>query len=269
MHRLIARPTAARRRSSLFANGLLAGLLAAALSFAAAPALATPITVGGAGGPAFQVDPIYFTAFDSFGLTGPGNGPDYFATSPVTFLSVGNAAGIDLTLSQVLQEPVYQHPQDPSNSQNPLTNGGVPTSPTAALPFVADSIWTLTNTSGQAIEDALLLFTKASGSTGYPAVNVALDDFLYSTLQYESQSAGTLYFGALPLGDLAPGAEVSVRVRYVVADPLLFDGVHDFIMPPFGLSALAKGSYVPEPGTAVLVIAGLAMLRLRARGARA
>jgi hypothetical protein len=245
------------------------GLLAAALALAAAPALATPITVGGAGGPAFQIDPIYFTAFDSFGLTGAGShGPDYFAFSPVTFLSVGNASGMALTLTQLLQEPVYQHPQDPSNSQNPLTNGGVATSPTAALPFVADSMWTLTNTSGQALEDVLLLFTKATGATGYPAVDVALDDFIYSTLLYRSQTAGNLYFGALPLGNLAPGAEVSVRVRYVVADPLLFNGV-DFVMPPFGLSALAKGSYIPEPGTALLVMAGLALLRLRARGARA
>jgi len=57
-------------------------------------------------------------------------------------------------------------------------------------------------------------------------------------------------------------------VRYVVSDPLLFDGVN-YTMPPFGLSALDKGSYVPEPGTAALLIAGLAMLRLRTRGSRA
>ena len=240
-------------------------LLAIAFGLAATPAFASPITIGGAGGPAFQVDPIYFNAFDSFGLTGPGAGPDYYATSPVSFLSVGNAPGMDLTLAQDLQKPVYQHPQDPANSQNPLTNGGAPSSPTAAVPFVADSTWTLTNTSGQALEDVLLLFTQVTGSTGYPAVDVALDDFVYDTLQYQSQTAGILYFGALPLGDLAPGGQVSVNVRYIVADPLLFDGVQNFIMPPFGLSALVKGNYVPEPGTAVLLLMGLAVLRFRQR----
>jgi hypothetical protein len=228
---------------------------------------ATPIAIGGAGGPAFQVDPIYFQGFDVFGLTGPGNGPDYVATSPVTFYSVGGA-GADLSLAQVLQQPVYQHPQAPSISQNPLTNGGVPAAPTPAVPFVADSQWTITNTSGMPLEDVLLLFTKATAASGYPAVDVALDDFVYDVLEYHSASAGTLYFGALPLGDLSPGEHTTVTVRYVVADSLLFQG-SEYVMPPFGLSALAQGSYVPEPTTAVLTSMGLAMLGRRARRSRA
>jgi len=258
-----------KARMRNFNSRRAAALLTAALAITATPAFATPITIGGDGGPSFQVDPLYFTAYDAFGLTGPGNGADYFAQSPVTFLSVGNAPDMDLSLSQALQEPVYQHPQDPSNSQNPLTNGGNSTAPTAAVPFVADSNWTFTNTSGQALEDVLVLFTKATAATGYPPVDVALDDYFYSVLQYESQSAGTLYFGALAIGDLLPGEQVTIPVRYIVADALLFDGVEDYIMPPFGLSALAKGSYIPEPGTALLLVTGLAMLRLRARGARA
>jgi hypothetical protein len=242
------------RRRALYWN------LALVIGLAASTATATPITVGGAGGPAFQIDPIYFKGFNQFGLTGPGAHADYFVSSPVLFLSVGNASGMDLTLTQVLQKPAYQHPQSPSNSQNPNTNGGVSTAPTAAVPFVADSNWIITNTSGRALDDILLLFTKASGATGYPSVDVALDDFLYDTLEYNSQTAGTLYFGALPLGDLAPGEQVSVLVRYVVADALLVVDTN-CVIPPFGLSAL---SYVPEPTTAVLLAAGLAMIGLRA-----
>jgi len=245
----------------------LYGKLALVIGLAASTAAATPITVGGAGGPAFQIDPIYFKGFNQFGLTGPGAHTDYFATSPVPFLSAGNASGMDLTLTQDLQKPAYQNPQSPSISQNANTNGGASTAPTAAIPFVADSNWTFTNTSGRALEDVLLLFTKASGATGYPSVDVALDDFLYGTLEYKSQTAGTLYFGALLLGDLAPGERVSVLVRYVVADALLFSG-QNFVIPPFGLSALAKGSYVPEPTTAVLLAAGLAVIGLRTLRAR-
>jgi hypothetical protein len=238
--------------------------LALVVGMAASTAMATPITVGGAGGAALQIDPIYFKGFNQFGLTGPGAYADYFATSPVPFLSAGAAAGMDLTVAQQdLFKPPFQHPQHPSNSRNPNTNGGVPSAPTNAVPFVADSRWIITNTSGHALDDVLLLFTKTSAATGYPSVDVALDDFLYDTLEYKSQTAGTLYFGALPLGDLAPGKQVSVLVRYVVADALLLSGTN-YVIPPLGLSGLAGGSYVPEPTTAILLAAGLAMLGLRA-----
>lgn len=239
-------------------------LCALVIAAGALPAAATPIVIGGAGGPSFTVDPIYFKGFDQFGLTGPGAGASYLATSPVPFLSVGAAAGMQLTLSQNLQQPVYQHPQYPSISQNPLTNGGIPTSPTDALPFVADSIWTITNTSGRDLRGVLLLFTKVAGATGYPSVDVALDDYFYETLRYESTTAGTLYFGVIKLGDLATNGQISFPVRYIVADPLLREAARD-VMPPFGLSALERGSYIPEPSTSVLVLVGLAML---GRGAR-
>ncbi len=246
------------------------GILALVIGLAASTATATPITVGGAGSSPFQVDPIYFKGFNQFGLTGPGAAANYTVQSPVPFLSAGNASGMDLTVTQDLQKPAHQHPQGPVNSRNPLTNGGVPTAPTAAVPFVADSRWIITNTSGRALDDVALLFTKASGATGYPSVDVALDDFLFDTLEYKSQTAGTLFFGALLLGDLAPGKQVSVLVRYIVADALLVSGPN-WVIPPFGLSALAN---VPEPTTAILLVGGLAGLGLRRapkarRGSRA
>lgn len=265
MHREM-RPRS-RKQTSRHWRGVLYLTLTLAIGLAASTAVATPITVGGAGGAAFQIDPIYFKGFDQFGLTGPGARIDYFATSPITFLSAGSAAGMALTVTQSLQKPAFQHPQSPSYSRNPNTNGGVSTAPTNAVPFVADSRWIITNTSGVALDDVLLLFTKSSGATGYPSVDVALDDFLYDTLEYESQTAGTLYFGALPLGDLAPGKQVSVLVRYIVADALLVSG-SNYVIPPFGLSALAKGSYVPEPATAMLLAAGLALIGVRAPRSR-
>lgn len=253
-----------RRRQGASSTWQLALACALAIAAGAAPAAAAPIMVGGAGGPAFAIDPLYFNGFDEFGLSGAGPNANYLAIAPLTFLSVGNAAGMNLTLSQQLQKPVYQHPQDPVNSQNPFTNGGIPSSPTTAIPFVADSTWTITNTSGRVLSGVLLLFTKATGATGYPPVDVALDAYFYQTLRYESATSGTLFFGAIALGDLAVNQQISFPVRYVVADPLLFQG-NDYVMPPFGLSALERGSYIPEPGTSALLVLGLAMLGRRGR----
>jgi hypothetical protein len=232
------------------------------LAVSPAPVGATPITIGGAGGPAFQVDPLYFQGFGVFGLTGPGDhGVDYTAQAPVSFLSAG-AGSFDLSITQNLQLPPYQHPQDPGYSDNPMTNGGVPKNPTTAVPYVADSLWTVTNTTEGELHDVLLLFTKTIAATGYPAVDVALDDDLYSVLRYTSGGVDR-YYGALSLGDLAPAGEmgdsVQVRVRYIVAGAMpVLNG--SYTMPPLGVAGIRGGDYVPEPGSAVLLGAGLVAL---------
>ena len=113
------------------ASGLrVATVIAFVWAVASSPADA--LTIGGQGGAAFDVQPIWFTGFGQFGLSSAGDGVDYAASAPVTFLSIGPepGTGFDLALAQSLQQPVFQHPQDPANSQNPGTNGGVPSTPT-------------------------------------------------------------------------------------------------------------------------------------------
>lgn len=238
--------------------------VAAWLAVALGPlaAFATPITVGGAGGPSLTVDPLYFQGFNVFGLVGPGQGIDYYASAPQTFLSAGNAANMQLTVTQSLQQPPLQHPQDPANSQNPNLNQGVPFTPSAQTPVVADSLWTIRNDSGRLLEDVLLLFTRTIALPNYPSVDVALDDNLVTVLEFTSTNGTRRLYGTELLGDLAPGQTVDIRVRYIVAGPLpLIDG--ELLLPALGLAGLEGSQYVPEPGTLGLVLLGLAAIGLR------
>lgn len=240
-----------RGRSGFAAIGALAALAAAS------PAIG--LTIGGDGGPAFEVEPIYFTSFGEFGLSGPGSGPDYIAAAPVTFLSIEAApagAGIDLELTQILSQPVHQHPQDPANSENPGTNGGVPSTPTTAVPFVADSSWTVRNLTGRALDDLVLLFTRIIDDPGYPVVDVALDDNVYDVLQYTNASNVTRFYGAIALGDLAADASVNFGVRYIVSGALPIQN-DEYTMPRFGLAGIESPAQIPEPGTALLIALGL------------
>jgi PEP-CTERM motif len=247
-----------------------AGRGAAAFGLLLAFAIAGPakaLTVGGAGGPAFEVDPIYFTAFGQFGLSGPGaGGPNFAANAPITFLTIGTTPtpGLDLLLSQSLIEPVYQHPQDPANSQNPNTNGGVPSIPNMAVPFVADSSWSIQNLTGRPLDDFVLIFTRIIDEPGYPPVDVALDDNVYDVLQYTNASNVTRYFGAIGLGDLDAGETVNFVARYIVSGALpINDGKYQ--MPRFGLAGIESPRQVPEPGTALLLALGLAAIVRRGR----
>lgn len=217
---------------------------------------AAPIEIGTGGSNPFLVDPLYFIAPSPgnetpIGLEGPGDGvvipvsPNAFSIS-----ACGTGGGCDLSIAPNLILPVFQNPQNPAASSNPQTTPGTPTK---SVPFVADSTWTVQNTSGVAITDAWLLFTSVA-FTSLPVVDVALDQFVYSILAIPD-GATTGYYGGRLLGDLAAGESKALTVRYIVAGDLPESG-GSLLLQPFGVSGLL----VPEPASAALVSFGFAVL---------
>lgn len=164
--------------------------------------------------------------------------------------------GYDLTITQSLQT-VHQNPQA----------GG--SNPTESNPFIADSLWTATNTSGGVYgAPVLLLFTNVTLADypgglvpgGYPNLQVGLDGNLLDIVLYSY--AGTDYFfGAVDLGPLDPGESAQFTVRYIVSSgPMPIVG-NDIVMPPL----LVLGAVVPEPGTLALVLLGLGAVAIAGR----
>lgn len=178
------------------------------------------------------------------------SGVQTLCTGAGVFQAVASCAGhpgYQITISQNLQT-VHQFPQ---------ARG---TQPTAANPFIADSLWTATNTSGDTYKQVLLLFTSvnlapfpgAITQNGYPNLGVGLDGNLLDIVQYTA--GADYYFGAVDLGSLAPGQSRQFTVRYVVTSgpmPIISNQV---VMPPLKLLSVV----VPEPGTLALLFTGLA-----------
>lgn len=144
-------------------------------------------------------------------------------------------------------------------------------------PFTATSTWTAENTSDTNISDIVyLVFTTAGGrlidlSTGpvmadYDETQVGLriDPATgWVLLQTSTQALGALYYPAIPLGPLAPGQQKQFDVNYVLNQLLSFpDGDTTYVPLPQLRIAIVV---VPEPGTALLLGAGLLGLAFRAR----
>jgi hypothetical protein len=199
----------------------------------------------------------------------PGDFPD-FQSSPNdrflcagdgTFIDSGVCAGkteYDLSIVQNLMI-VYQNPQA----------RGEP-SPTPADPFIADSVWTVTNNSGEDFDaDLLLMFTNVNLTAfdgrltpgPYPDLLTGLDRDLLRIVMHTAGTADYYYLAAL-LGPLGIGESVQITVRYVVSEGPMPIVDSDIVMPP--LSVL--GFVVPEPTTWLLLVLGLAgLVALRGR----
>jgi hypothetical protein len=168
-----------------------------------------------------------------------------------------------LLLSQSLIEPVYQHPRIRRTPESDTT-AGVPSIPTWRVPFVADSSWSIQNLTGRPLDDFVLIFTRIIDESGYPPVDVALDDNVYDVLQYTNASNVTRYFGAIALGDLDAGetvnfvAATSSRARF----PSTTASTR---CRASGWPASSPPRQVPEPGTALLLALGLAAIVRRGR----
>jgi len=237
-------------------------LVAAALAACAFAAPARALVIG-------DVDLLRFPMGGAnTGLTNAGPGYD-FATDPTTpricagagtFVQGSSSAcmgtGYDLTISQSLQT-VHQFPQARGSQ------------PTATNPFIADSLWTATNTSGGAYQQVLLLFSSvnlapfsdAITPDGYPNLPVGLDGHLVDIVRYTAGGVD-YFFGAADLGSLAPGQSRQFTVRYIVSGgPMPIVVNNQVVMPPLKVVA----QVVPEPGTLALLLTGLAGIALAGR----
>jgi hypothetical protein len=236
--------------------------LRTALSSLFALALAGPAAALGIA----DVDYLRFPA--AGGNTGFVNaGPDFdFATNPLTervcagagvFQNAGACMGktsYDITIRQDLKT-VHQFPQ--AQGLQP-TDGG---------PFIADSLWTATNTSDESYGRVLLLFTSvnlapypgAINPGGYPDLEVGLDGNLLDIVKYTVTSNGMTtdyFFGAVDLGVLDPGESRSFTVRYIVSSGAMPIVNNQVVMPP--LKLVAQVVPVPEPAALALLLTGLA-----------
>lgn len=187
-------------------------------------------------------------------------GPDFdWAVSPENrrlcagagaFNATGACMGLsayELTLTQQLQ----------TVHQNPQARGAVPS---ATDPFIADSLWTLTNTTTESFLDPILLmfssvalepFLGSLVPGGFPNLQVGLDGNLLDIARF-THAGMDFFFGSVNVGGLAPGESASFLVRYVVSSgPLPIVG-NNVVMPPLKVVAMV----VPEPTTLVLLVAG-------------
>lgn len=237
---------------------VLAALAAAVLVVAAAPA------------GALTVDDVDVKLFPMKGdNTGFVNaGPDYnwvidpgmqmLCTGAGVFQAVSSCSGhtaYQILISQDLQT-VHQFPQARGLE------------PTHDAPFIADSLWTATNTTDQAFPRVLLLFTSvnlapfpgAIATGGYPDLVVGLDGNLLDIVKWTAMGQD-FFFGAVDLGPLLPGQSKQFTVRYIVESGPMPIVNNQVVMPPLKLLSVV----VPEPGTIALLLTGLAGIAIAGR----
>jgi hypothetical protein len=212
-----------------------------------APATAQAVSIG-------DTNPLFFKGPDGYGFVPEdvekaGLAPRFAADPEDGWLNAGKKSPkVDLAISVDLQQ-VHKDPNRKGKK------------PTAANPIIADSVWTVTNTTGEALEDVLLVFTLGNTSGKKSKKLVGLDGNLVDILAYSNDGVDYL-FGVVQLGDLAaegPGSSIDIDVRYIVGGRLARSGNHS-VLPRFGTAAVTGATQVPEPATAALLALGLAAL---------
>jgi len=224
--------------------------LAVAFALASGPATALSIS---------DTRPLYFSGPGGYGfavadVAAAGLSPSLQADAEDNWIDAGGTKlglpiGIDIDLQKV--------------HKNPQARGR---KPSARRPIIADSTWTITNHTGEALEDAVLVFSLGDTSGGKKKKPVALDGNLIEILAYSFEGEDYL-LGAVRLGDLAAegeGSSVSIDVRYIVAGRLPRKG-NKLLLPPLGVSGLTGWSAIPEPTTGSLIAVGLLALAARRR----
>jgi hypothetical protein len=220
--------------------------LLAAAALALAPAGASALSVR-------DTQPLWFEGPGGYGfapdaVAAAGLAPAFRADPGDAWLEAGDSrldlpVAIDVDLGRV--------------HRNPQARGAAPT---RRRPFVADSTWTVTNRSGEALEDVLLVFTLGDTSGRRRPKPVALDGNLIEILEY-SHDGVDYAFGAVRLGDLAAEGTTTLSVRYIVGGALA-KKQRRLLLPPLGVSAVTGFEIVPEPATAAAL--GLGLLALAA-----
>jgi hypothetical protein len=224
--------------------------VAALLALAGALAVAAPsraVTIG-------DTNPLFFNGPDGFGfvaseVAAAGLAAAFQADADDTWLVAGKKSPkVDLAISVDLQD-VFKEPNKKGKK------------PTVANPIIADSIWTVTNKTGEALDDVLLVFTLGNTNGRKNHKPVGLDGNLVDILAYSNDGVDYL-FGVVRLGDLAaegPGSSIDVDVRYIVGGRLGRQG-NKLLLPRFGTSAVTGATPVPEPATGAAVALGLLAL---------
>jgi hypothetical protein len=194
--------------------------------------------------------PLWFVGggygLDAGSVAGAGRAPGLHADPDDQWIDAGATKlalpiGIDVDLRKV-----YRNPQA----------GGK--RPSVRRPVIADSSWTITNHSGEAIEDALLVFTLGDSSGRRKPKPVALDGNLVEILEYSAGGVDYL-FGAVHLGDLAaegPASSVTTTFRYIVGGRLQRSR-QKLLLPPIGVTVVTGWTAVPEPSTGAALALGL------------
>jgi hypothetical protein len=230
-------PDSVRRFRTAF-SALFAAVLAASSAQA--------VTIG-------DTNPVFFNGPDGYGfsaadVSAAGLAAAFQADAEDGWLQAGKRSPrVDLAISVDLQK-VYKDPNRKGK-------------PTLANPVIADSIWKITNKTGESLDDVLLVFTLGDTSGKKNPKPVALDGNLIDILAYSNDDVDYL-FGVVRLGDLAaegPGSAVEIDVRYIVGGRLARNG-SKLLLPRFGTSAVTGWTPVPEPATGACVALGLLAL---------